>query len=316
MSGFEIEKARAVLIEAELARRRIFLQGRGLERAGPCPVCGGADRFSINVRKQLWNCRGCRKGGRNAIGLVQHLDRVSFRNAVALLAGEPTQANGQSRQAPNLPATVSPQPEDSRRQAALSIWHGAQDPRGTLVEAHFKSRALNLPNEAANEAIRFHGGCKFGSEWFPAMVCLVRNIVANEPQGVHRTALGPDGTAIKRDGKTFRLSLGQITGGVIKLNPDEDVEQGLCIGEGIETCLSGRQIGYRPVWSAVSKSGVASFPVLPGIVGLTIFGERDEKEQSEKSIRACAERSLMAGIETQAVWPLVGNDLNDEIRAA
>ena len=112
------------------------------------------------------------------------------------------------------------------------------------------------------------------------------------------------------------MSLGEISGGAIKLDPDEDVTQGLCIGEGVETCLAGRQMGYRPVWAVLNKNGVADFPVLPGIDGLTIFGERDERAQSEKAIRSCADRWLEAGIEVLTAWPLAGNDLNDEIKVA
>jgi putative DNA primase/helicase len=67
-----VEEARAVRIEDEAARRGIKLHG-GNERSGPCPVCGGTDRFSINVKKQLWNCRHCGKGG-DVIALVRHLD--------------------------------------------------------------------------------------------------------------------------------------------------------------------------------------------------------------------------------------------------
>jgi putative DNA primase/helicase len=100
-----------------------------------------------------------------------------------------------------------------------------------------------LPDEAANEAIRFHPACPFGPERFPATVCLMRNIITSEPQGIHRTALAPDGTAVKRNGKTFRMTLGPVKDGAIKLDPDEDVTQGICIGEGLETCLSGRPIG-------------------------------------------------------------------------
>jgi hypothetical protein len=43
-----------------------------IERAGPCPVCGGRDRFSVNVRKQVFNCRGCQIGG-DVIKLTQLL---------------------------------------------------------------------------------------------------------------------------------------------------------------------------------------------------------------------------------------------------
>jgi putative DNA primase/helicase len=89
MSRFEIEKARAVPIEAELARRGVPLQGRGPERAGPCPACGGADRFSINTAKQVWNCRGCEAKGKGTIDLVKFLDGCNFLEAVETIAGEP-----------------------------------------------------------------------------------------------------------------------------------------------------------------------------------------------------------------------------------
>ena len=56
--------------------------------------------------------------------------------------------------------------------------------------------------------------------------------------------------------------------------------------------------------------------MLPGIDGLTIFGERDEKEQNEKAIQKCAGRWLEAGVETLTAWPLAGNDLNDEVKVA
>jgi phage/plasmid primase-like uncharacterized protein len=81
-----IDLAKAVPIELEIARRGAKLLGRGFERCGPCPVCGGRDRFSINLKKQVWNCRGCSKGG-DVLDLVQHLDSADFKTAVQTLAG-------------------------------------------------------------------------------------------------------------------------------------------------------------------------------------------------------------------------------------
>ena len=72
-----IERARAARIEDEVERRRIALMGR-IERVGPCPICGGTDRFAVHTRRQLWNCRGCGIGGGDAISLVMHLDGVDF----------------------------------------------------------------------------------------------------------------------------------------------------------------------------------------------------------------------------------------------
>jgi putative DNA primase/helicase len=89
-----IASARSVPIEDELARRGIKLHGNKVERDGPCPKCGGEDRFSINTKKQVFNCRGCRTGG-DVIDLVRFLDGTEFIAACTTLAGEPPKANGQ-----------------------------------------------------------------------------------------------------------------------------------------------------------------------------------------------------------------------------
>ncbi len=70
-----VPRARAVRIEDEIRRRGIALKGNGSERVGPCPKCGGVDRFGVNIRKQLWNCRGCGVGG-DVIKLVEHLRQI------------------------------------------------------------------------------------------------------------------------------------------------------------------------------------------------------------------------------------------------
>lgn len=207
-----------------------------------------------------------------------------------------------------------PEPPPDNRVLAMAIWSESRDPRGTLVETYLRSRRLELPDEAANEAIRFLAPCPFGAKHFPAMVCFVRNIVTNEPQGIHRTALMPDGAAIKRNGKTFRSSLGTLAGGAIKIDPDDDVTQGICIAEGVETALSGRQMGLWPVWSVLSTSGITTFPILPGIDGLQIFRENDANGASGKAVEACGRRWYDAGRDVIVVDPELGKDLNDELQ--
>lgn len=89
-------KARAVPIESEINRRGIQLRRNGVESVGPCPKCGGDDRFSINPTKQVFNCRGCSVGG-GIIDLVMFLDGVDFNEACVRLAGEQPKANGKDR---------------------------------------------------------------------------------------------------------------------------------------------------------------------------------------------------------------------------
>jgi hypothetical protein len=90
-------QARAVQVEDEIARRGIKLKRTGMEHVGPCPKCGGEDRFAVNVAKQVFRCRGCDIGG-DVIKLVEHLDGVDFIAAcTALTGGPPPKANGLDR---------------------------------------------------------------------------------------------------------------------------------------------------------------------------------------------------------------------------
>ena len=94
--GHWADKARAVRIEDLIAQRGIKLRGTA-DRCGPCPKCGGDDRFSINISKQIFNCRGCGKGG-DVIALVEHLDGCDFVAACTTLTGEPPpKPNGKDR---------------------------------------------------------------------------------------------------------------------------------------------------------------------------------------------------------------------------
>jgi len=95
-----VEIARHVRIECVVSECGIKLRGR-IERVGPCPKCGGTDRFSVNLKKQCWNCRHCKpkKINGDVIGLVQFLHGVDFRTAISILAGE-TPGRGIERSAP------------------------------------------------------------------------------------------------------------------------------------------------------------------------------------------------------------------------
>jgi hypothetical protein len=84
-------------MEGIIAQRSIKLRRAGRELIGPCPECGGEDRFSINVTKQVFNCRGCGASG-DVIALAMLLDHVDFAHACEALTGEPPpKPNGKQR---------------------------------------------------------------------------------------------------------------------------------------------------------------------------------------------------------------------------
>jgi len=211
MDIHSVARAKFVRIEDELASRGIFLKGSS-ERAGSCPVCGGRDRFSINVKKQVWNCRGCQTGG-DVIALVEHIDGIEFKQAIAKLAGAPEMTSGR----PNSKHQYSIPAQSDNAASAARIWQERRDPRGTLAETYLCGRGIELPEGDCCQFIRFHPACSLGQERFPALVSLIRNVKTNAPQAIQRTALCLDGKAMKRSGKTFRMTLGPTLGGAIKM---------------------------------------------------------------------------------------------------
>src|SRR5436305_15198625 len=86
-------RARAVPIADEVHRRNLKLKRVGDELVGPCPKCAGDDRFAVNIKKKLWNCRGCNIGG-DTLQLVEHLDEVDFKAAWERLTVSQPKANG------------------------------------------------------------------------------------------------------------------------------------------------------------------------------------------------------------------------------
>ncbi|MCC6453300.1 MAG: toprim domain-containing protein [Caldilineaceae bacterium] len=70
----------------ELAKRYTSLQqiSRAGEYAGPCPRCGGEDRF--HIKDNRFYCRQCYPRGGDVIDLVQLIENVSFREACQILA--------------------------------------------------------------------------------------------------------------------------------------------------------------------------------------------------------------------------------------
>jgi hypothetical protein len=272
------------------------------ERAGPCPRCGGRDRFSVNIKKQVFNCRGCGVGG-DIIALVRHVTGFSYPEALRFIGEE---------RSPWM--TQPPRPEPPKRTddggvaRAMSIWNEGIDPKGTLVEKYLNGRGLELGDDIAGDVLRWHlGGHRDRPGSVGSMVALLRCISTDEPKAISRRYLDREGRKIGPP-----LFLAPVAGAAIKLDADEELLGGVHGGEGIETCMAARQLGLRPTWALGSKGAIGSFPVLSGVECLTILAEPD----AGKEIEACAARWHTAGRKIFINEAVGGKDLNDAIRSA
>jgi putative DNA primase/helicase len=194
--------------------------------------------------------------------------------------------------------------------SAQRIWRNAThpDPRGTLAERYLREqRGLELPDDVAGRVVRFHAACPWGDERRPCMVTAFRSIVDDTLVAIQRTLLSPDAK------KLDRKMLGPCSGAAIKITADEDIEQGLHIGEGFETCLTAHALGLRPVWALGSVTAIGDFPVLGGIDALAILAETDKKGSNAKAAIECAARWTAAHREAFLVTP-AGGDMNDLVK--
>jgi len=206
---------------------------------------------------------------------------------------------------------------DRERRAAFvartwrEAWEGALAARSSPVERWLSARSIPLePAELDRMPLRWASRCLRGDSAAPAMLALMTDAMTADPCGIHRTFLTADGSA-KAFGKDSRMMLGRA--GIIRLSPDDEVQQGLGICEVIETGLAIIAAGWRPVWACGSLEALKRFPVLADVECLTVFA--DPKPQEIAGARACADRWAQAGREAIVRIPSIG-DWNDALVAA
>lgn len=269
-----LDRARATPIEV-CAERAGFVpgrgRGRGIERTGACPVCGGTDRFAVNVRKRTWNCRGCGRGGRDGLGILMHCLGVRFVEACEVATGEPPpKGERQGDPAARAKRLAEIEAERARREAdqaalerdfreeerarARRLWLSRLPFEGSPAEDYLRARGLRIPpgrlrlGFAAD--LPLYAG-RPGADGRPVELyrgpALLAPIVGPDGRflGVHRTWFDPTRPGAKVmivDPETGEESpakkvLGLVRGGHIDLAGPAEPER-LVAGEGIETVLS------------------------------------------------------------------------------
>jgi Toprim domain len=257
----------------------------------------------------IWFDHEAREGG-DLLGLIRRGCGGGFREAM-LLGGRFV------RSLPVQPASRPPigdnadgreRKQQRNKQYAHHLWGEGVPINDTLAARYLERRGVLLPAlQAGDEVLRFHRRCPFGEDNLPCLIALVRDIATDAPCAIYRTAL------TRRGEKIGRMALGPKKGGVVKLSRDEDVSHGLTVGEGVETTLSGRALGFHPAWALGDSGNLRAFPVLPGIEVLTILVDHDEAGQCAAS--ACMDRWTIAGREVHRVVPRrAGMDFNDLLR--
>jgi putative DNA primase/helicase len=311
------------------------LKRGGREYAGPCPYCGGRDRFSINPSKNLWHCRG-HGGGHGAIGMVMHIAGLSFLAACEALTGEPSPSGQQAKplsEAERAERNRRRQESEARqrareaeerayqedtREAAQAIWRASAPSAQTLAQQYLVARGLP---EFESDVIRFHRSLPYpNGKRYPALVARVDDMAGNLT-AIWRIFLCEDGR--KADVENAKLGLGPAGGGAVRIG---GIDEKIGVAEGVETALAAWHLVNKtfPVWAALSTSGMKAIELPLAVQRVVIFPDGDKPlrkrghqyEPAEPAGRKAADvlrsRLVAAGIAcTIAAEPSPGRDYLD-----
>ena len=268
---------------------------------GPCPLCGGSDRFRFDDKdgRGTYFCSGC--GAGDGVNLAMKFTGLSFKEVaqrIEQIAGVV--------QASTIKAERS---DDDKLQALRRAWkESAAIQQGDEVVRYLRGRGLSL--DKLPESIRFHPGLAYrGDDMtgnFPAMLATVTG-PEGKARSLHRTYLQNAQKAPVSHPKKLMQGL-PLPGAAIRLAP---VSECLGIAEGIETALAATELFGLPVWSCISTSGIESFEPPDGVRKVVIFADHDLNFAGQKAAFAAAHRLKLKGYVVEVRIPPTAGDWLD-----
>ena len=264
-------------------------------RHGPCPFCGGNDRYRwSNKYGGVWLCTMCpESGGSWANGfkmLMKHMGYRSFRDAAdhvrAYFNGAAFSGEARRQAAPRPKSDPTADRERNLRRMH-SIWEATRPiTSGDPVDQYLKGRVPGL--DFVPQMLRFHPALDYWAPpddpndrpvllgKFPAMVAK-----ALDPTGafvqLHKTYLTEDG--LKADVpivKKTERGIG-VNGFAVPVMPVPSDTLGFA--EGIESALAAAMVRRIPVWPCLNGPSMAAMRVpdqlLDQVSRIVIFADHD-----------------------------------------
>jgi putative DNA primase/helicase len=289
--------------------KQLIGTGAVARKHGPCPICGGSDRYRYDNKRNDgdWFCNHCGVG--DGFRLLQEALGINF----AAAAKRVDQVVNNIEAEPFKPEVDI----ETRRRRMNAMWLQADSPE--IVAGYLRFRGI--PREILEKAgdLRGHHALShFGNDdkmsRHPAMLALIRN-AKGVPVSIHRTYLitGADGSAATTD-KKIMPPTETITGGCVRLGEPDDT---LVLAEGIETALAAWAITGHPAWATISAHGLAEFKSIPRHVKRVIVaGDNDASFTGQAAAFSCAKyMKNRLNVETVVTMPkVVGMDMLDTLQ--
>lgn len=288
------------LQERALGRWRGILAALGVSshilsgKHGPCPFCGGKDRFRLIDKKGdgFWLCSQCGHG--DGLEFVKRLLGLDYKGAARRIE----EVIGTA------PLKVArPYHDEAKRKEELrALWCPATPlTRDCLAGKYLLSRGLEPPT--CGTALRW-------SHERRAMLAKVTD-AAGKGATLQQTFLAENGEKINR--KTFWGK--HPIGSAVRLAP---VSETLGIAEGVETALSAAKLFSIPTWAALDAYHLERWQPPKETKRVVIFADNDDSYTGQHAATGLAKRLRTLRVEVVGgvrVPSIVGMDWNDVLRS-
>lgn len=261
-------------------------------RHGPCPMCGGKDRFRFDDKdgRGTWYCTHC--GAGDGATLAMRFLGVDFRAMIErvgpMIGVTPIRKTRERRM------------DEAERKRLLNEMWGSAKPIavGDIVDLYLRSRCLSPPWSPELRTGRYEDG--------EMLLARVRD-AAGAPCTLHRTFLTPEGK--KRSGEARKLMPGPLPEGAAVWLQHPGIEIG--IAEGIETALSAWKLFGIPCFAALSAEGLKRWSPPPRVEIVHIFGDNDRNFVGQAAAYEVARRLMGTKEGPSAVVHLPGQSGQD-----
>lgn len=297
-------------VEASKGKWRGILLELGLPESclknkhGPCPLCGGQDRFRWDNTegRGTYICGQC--GAGDGMKLAIEYTGKEYK----VVAGLIDEMIGNLK-------PEAPRPEmtpEKRRDILRDTYKATQSIEpGDLAHAYLASRGVE--ELIYPDALRFAPKLRDGEGGIrPAMVAMVGVPGEAKFVSMHRTFLKPDGSGKAEMAAPRKLMAGELPEGACVMLSEYVPGGPLGIAEGIETAMSASALYQMPVWAAINSTLLTKWLPPDGCTEVAIFADNDTKLGGQAAAYTLGHRLAVKGITVSVhVPPHAGEDFND-----
>ncbi len=269
-----------------IGRWRTLLPALGIHerflssKHGPCPICGGTDRFRWDDKagSGSFYCNQCGPG--SGVDLVMKVHGVPFIDAKRMI----------EEHLPSAPIEIPKAKRDTSLEALAAIWSRAQKLTGDDPASWYLARR-GLPHDSPS------------LRWLPKFTYVHDDKSKTEHPAMLAMFVGPDRAAhtiqytyLDRSGrkadvpKPRKLAPAKIpAGGAVRLAASAET---MGIAEGVETALAAAKLFDIPVWSALSAGGLIKWQPPQTARHIIVFGDNDRSATGQAAAWSLAHRLI------------------------